>query len=132
MKAFVYQHRVRYADTDQMGVVYHGRYFEWFEAARTEMLRFMGLAYTEVERSGVMMPVIEAFCRYKIPVTYDENVGIEVTISELTRAKLRLDYAVIGEENKLRASGQTLHCFLKDGRPVRIPDTLDKVLRVAK
>lgn len=132
MEAFAYRHRVRYADTDQMGVVYHGRYFEWFEAARTEMLRSMGVAYSEVERSGIIMPVIEAVCRYKIPVTYDEVVSVEVRIGELTRAKLRLDYSVKGEESRLRASGHTLHCFLKAGRPVRIPEYLDKILRSGK
>jgi acyl-CoA thioester hydrolase len=127
--SYLYKHRVRYADTDQMGVVYHGRYFEWFEAARTEMIRSRGLSYQEVEKSGIMMPVIEAGCRYSVPVRYDELVGIRVTIRELTRAKIRMEYEVIDEKKNIRAEGFTLHCFLKEGRPVRIPESLDRILR---
>ena len=128
MSGFVYKHRVRYADTDQMGVAYHGRYFEWFEAARTEFLRSLGIAYKDVETSGIAMPVIEAGCRYRRPIYYDEVVKIIVRIGELTRSRLRLEYDIDGDYAKTRAAAFTVHCFVKNGIPVRIPAYLDKIL----
>lgn len=116
---FVHHERVRYADTDQMGIVYHGRYFEWFEAARTELIREKGMAYRAMEESGVSLPVVEVGCRYRRSVAYDEWIGIETRLSEVTRSRLRLEYRVVGEDGTLRAEGFTEHCFMKGGRPTR-------------
>ena len=127
-KPFIYRHRIIYADTDQMGVAYHGRYFEWFEAARTEMVRDLGVAYHDVEASGYIMPVIEALCRYKKAIRYDEVIDIEVRVAELTKTRLKLAYTAKGDTDDVRAIGYTLHCFIKAGRPVRIPDFLEKIL----
>lgn len=120
----VHVERVRYADTDQMGIVYHARYFEWFEAARTELMRSMGIAYRQLEEEGVFMPVVEAHCRYRLPVKYDECIRIKTTIGEVTRAKVRLDYKICGENDDLaRGEGYTVHCFVgKDGKPRRAPE----------
>ena len=118
--------RVRYADTDQMGVVYHARYFEWFEAARTELMRSMGIAYRQLEEEGIFMPVVEAHCRYRLPLKYDESIRIKTTVGEVTRARIRLEYKVYGEnDDRTRGEGYTVHCFVnREGKPTRASDKL--------
>jgi len=118
--------RVRYAETDQMGVVYHARYLEWFEAARTEMLRSQGLPYIRLEQSGIRLPVIEVSCVYAKAVTYDERIEIRTWIAEADRVRIRLNYEVWGENDPvLRARGSTVHCFLNaKGKPARLPKSL--------
>jgi len=125
---FTYSVRVRYADTDQMGVVYHGRYFEWFESARTEMLRAVGLPYKTIESKGLFLPVIEAHCKYRLPVLYDELVEVRPRAEEISRLKIRLAYRVFAAgEDSLRAEGWTLHCFTdQKGRPVRADAEMTK------
>ena len=127
---FVYTHRVRYADTDRMGVVYHGRYFEWFEAARTESMRHAGLSYRDLEETGILLPVIDAQCRYRHSVFYDEIVHIETCVQTLTRAKLTLQYRLTVEGDiKLRAEARTVHCFMApNGRGVRAAEPLLSIL----
>lgn len=129
---FSYVYRVRYADTDQMGVAYHARYFEWFEAARTELLRARGLPYRRLEAEGLFLPVIEAGCRYRLPVRYDEEITVGVRLTESSRTRLRLQYAVrVEEEPAPRAEGYTLHCFVdREGRPVRLPAVYVPFFRV--
>ena len=124
--SFIYHVRVRFADTDQMGIVYHARYFEWFEAARTEMIRSMGMSYKELEKSGISLPVIEAFCRYRMPVKYDEHIRIKSVLMEVTRSRIRIGYYVMGEkEDSVRVFGYTVHCFIgSKGRPTRAPEEL--------
>jgi len=128
---FEYRVRVRYADIDRMNVAYHSRYFEWFEAARTELLRRTGLDYKTVEQQGIMMPVIEAHCRYMRPVHYDEMLQIRTFIKSAGRTRLRIEYGVYGEEDtRKRADGYTVHCFLTSGgQVVRAPDPLYDILR---
>lgn len=120
-KIHFYKHRVRYADTDKMGVVYHARYFEWFEAARTEMLRDAGFPYQKIEESGMYLPVIEANCKYFHPVVYDELVTIKTILQSFTKAKLWLTYEVTLDHSDLpKAEGFTIHCYTReDGKPVR-------------
>ena len=118
--------RVRYADTDQMGVVYHARYLEWFEAARAEMLRDMGMVYKQLEQSGIYMPVVEAYCRYRKPVKYDELVRVRTALGDISRSKIRLDYEVQGERDEtVRVEGYTVHCFMDEsGKPRRASQEL--------
>lgn len=125
---FCYRVRVRFADTDPMGVVYHARYLEWFEAARTELIRSRGISYKEIEEKGLSLPVIEAFCRYRHSVTYDESIRIETRLTDLDRLRLRMEYQVYGEgDPNLRVEGYTLHCFTnREGRPVRAPKSMIK------
>ena len=113
--------RVRYADVDQMGVVYHTRYLEWFEAARTELIRTMGRSYRELEEEGTSLPVIEAYCRYRKPVKYDELVRVRTVIGNVSRSHLRLEYELWGENDQIvRTEGYTVHCFLnQSGKPIR-------------
>jgi acyl-CoA thioester hydrolase len=125
-QGFYYRVRVRFADTDPMGVVYHARYLEWFEAARTELIRTKGISYKEIEEKGLSLPVIEAFCRYRHSVIYDELIRIETRLTDLDRLRLRMEYRVYGDEDsRLRVEGYTRHCFTnRQGRPVRAPKSL--------
>lgn len=125
--------RVRYADTDKMEFVYNGKYLEYFEVARTELLRHYGLPYSELERTGYQLPLIEAKVRYKAPAYYDDLLEIEATVKELYTAKVRIDYTVKREgEDRIIAEGYTEHLFIREEtkRPTKPPkiyiDTLAK------
>ena len=115
--------RVRYADTDQMGVVYYANYLVWFEIGRTEWLRDAGWNYRDMEETGISLPVIEAHCVYRQPARYDDEIEIRATASALTPARLRFDYqAVRAADGTLVAEGHTVHAALgRNGRPCRLP-----------
>ncbi len=118
-----YRIRVTYADTDAMGVVYYANYLKWFEIGRSELMRDMGIVYSELETEGYYLPVIEAHCHYLLPARYDEIVVIETEITAIRRASVRFDY-VIRDETKERilAEGFTLHPFTsREGKIVRAP-----------
>lgn len=125
--------RVRYADTDQMGVVYYANYLIWFEVARTEWLRDAGWTYREMEAGGVALPVIEAGCAYRQPARYDDEIEIETTAARLTPARLRFDYRVLRPADAaLVAEGHTVHAALgAGGRPVRLPARVVDLLDLA-
>ncbi len=113
--------RVRYAETDAMGVVYYGRYFEYFEDGRVAYLRERGVPYSEMERAGVFMPVAEAYCKYRAPARFEDELTVEARVSEAGRARVRFDY-VIRRGDEVLAEGYTVHAARgRDGRPVRIP-----------
>jgi acyl-CoA thioester hydrolase len=122
--------RVRYADTDQMGVVYYANYLVWFEVARTEWLREGGWTYREMEASGISLPVIEAHCEYRRPAHYDDEIEIRTTATVLTPVRIRFDYeAWKTSENSLSASGHTVHAALgADGRPRKLPGRVLEIL----
>ncbi len=132
--AFRWEVRVRYGDTDQMGVVYYANYLRWFEVARTEMLRAHGMSYREVEAAGVRLPVVEATCRYLSPARYDDRISIETSLAALGRASLAFEYRVVrAEDGRLLATGSTAHCFLDaEGRPARPPEALRALLEHAR
>ncbi len=118
------QIRVRYADTDQMKVVYHGKYFEYFEVGRAALIRSLGLPYSELETRGILLPVIEAFAKYRKPARYDDLLSIEAIVSELPKATLKIDYRVSREnEEESLAEGYTVHSFINvsTGKPTRAP-----------
>ena len=124
-----YQHRVLYGDTDQMQVVYYASYLRFFEGARNEWIRALGLTYAQIESRGVFLPVMEAATRYLRPARYDDLLEIPVTVTH-TRVKIRFDYVVHrqGESSPL-ALGHTVHaCVGKEGRPTRAPDWLLQAL----
>ena len=115
--------RVRYAETDQMGVVHHANYFVWFEIGRTELLRTLGWTYREMEASGVSLPVIEASCQYKQPVRYDDEVLI-ITTGTLTSAiRMTFTYELrTNGQSTAAATGRTEHAAVgTDGRHCRLP-----------
>ena len=120
-----FDHRVKifYKDVDQMGVVYYSRYFEYFEEARTELLASIGLGVTDVEKKGIMLPVISSHCDYLKGARFEQNIIIMASISTEPRSKLQIDYSVfIENEKEPIATGYTNHAFVNDrGVAVRAP-----------
>lgn len=125
--------RVRYGDVDQMGWVYYGNYLRWFEIGRAEMMRSLGRSYRDLElEEGVLLPVLDARCRYFRGARYDERVTIETGVLDVGRATLRFGYRVRGEDGTTCALGYTEHCAVtRDARPVRLPASLVGLLGVA-
>jgi acyl-CoA thioester hydrolase len=115
--------RVRYAETDQMGVVYYANYFEWFEVGRCEALRAAGYSYRDLEAAGVLLPVIEASCKYLQPGRYDDEIAVTATAQLLSPARLAFDYEVVRHHDGTRlAAGRTVHAATSAaGRPCRLP-----------
>ena len=109
---------VRYAETDQMGIVHHAVYAVWFEQARTEYFREAGASYAEMEAEGFSSPVLELNVQFKNPTHYGEFVDIETTMIRVDRLRVRFLYKAT-VNGKLCTTGSTLHCMLKDGRPTR-------------
>ena len=106
--------RVRYADTDQMQFVYNGKYLEYFEVGRTEMLREIGLPYNILEKKGYQLPVLEAHVKYHQPAFYDEVLIIKSILKKYPALKIHIDYEVLRKEaNVLIAEGFTIHAFIK-------------------
>ncbi len=122
--------RVRYAETDQMGVVYHANYFIWFEVGRTSWLRESAWSYRDMEQAGVSLPVIEAHCSYRQPARYDDELDISTVATLVTPVRLRFDYEVRRRNDGERlAEGYTVHAALdRRGRPCRLPDRVRAVL----
>jgi len=118
------QIRVRYADTDQMKVVYHGKYLEYFEVGRAALIRSLGLPYSELETRGILLPVIEAYAKYRKPARYDDLLSVDAMVSELPAATLRISYHVFrSTEDEPLAEGYTVHSFVNvaTGKPTRPP-----------
>jgi len=115
--------RVRYAETDQMGVVYYANYFVWFEVGRTDLLRDAGWSYREMELEGIALPVIEAHCEYRQSARYDDELEIRTTGSQLSPVRVAFDYEVVRPSDAATiATGRTIHAALdRDGRPCRLP-----------
>jgi acyl-CoA thioester hydrolase len=122
--------RVRYAETDRMGVVYYANYFVWFEVARTEWLRVSGWSYREMEADGVSLPVIEAHCQYVRPARYDDQIELRTRATLLSPVRVRFDYELLrAGEAEPAALGHTVHAALDpDGRPCRLPARVREML----
>ncbi len=115
--------RVRYGETDQMGVVWHGTYLAYFEVARTDALRALGHSYRNIEASGVMMPVVEAGISYKQSARFDDVLTVKVEVRERPTARMRFDYSIIGPDGGQIATGFTVLAFLdrETRRPCKPP-----------
>ena len=124
--------RVRYGETDQMAYVYYGNYAMYYEVARVESLRKLGVTYKELEASGIMMPVLENHSKFLGPARYDELLRIVTIIREKPTVKIKFEYEIFNEQNKLINQGETLLVFVdsKTGRPVRTPEMMSKVLEL--
>jgi acyl-CoA thioester hydrolase len=122
--------RVRYSETDQMGYVYYGNYAMYYEVARVESLRQLGLTYKEIEDMGVMMPVVENKSRYLAPARYDDLLRIVTTLREKPGVRIRFEYEIFNNENTLINRGETLLVFInkETNRPCRQPPAMEKVL----
>jgi len=108
------QVRVRYAETDQMNVVYHGNYAQYFEVARAESIRQLGFSYKDMEAIGVIMPVIEINCRFLRPARYDELLTIKTILKELpANHKIEFHQEVYNEEKKLLTTGKVILYFMR-------------------
>ncbi|HUU34229.1 MAG TPA: thioesterase family protein [Vicinamibacterales bacterium] len=120
--------RVRYAETDQMGVAYYANYFVWFEVARTDWLRAAGLSYREMEAEGVLLPVIDARCEYKSPARYDDRLAVAASARVVSPARLAFDYEITGPAG-LVAVGSTVHATVdRSGRPMRLPARVKELM----
>ena len=122
--------RVRYAETDKMGVAYYANYFVWFEIARCDLLRALGSTYRELEGRGVMLPVIEARCEYRAPARYDDELEIRTSGALLSPARVEFSYAVRRRADGADlAAGRTVHAAVDlQGRPRRLPADIRAVL----
>ena len=129
MPASVTRLRVRYAETDKMGVVYYANYFVWFEVARTDLLRALGWSYREMEHAGVSLPVIDARCEYKRPAKYDDEIDVRTTGRMLSPIRMQFDYEVVrAADGVVAAVGHTVHAALDQaGRPCRLPKRVAEV-----
>jgi len=124
--------RVRYVDTDKMGVVYHGVYLSYFEVARTEMLRAAGIPYSRLEETGILMPVLEASARYLQPARYDDVLDLKATYCTDHGAVMHIDY-VITKGQQVLVTGFTKHTFVNSEtwQPVRPPRHFREIVQAA-
>ena len=122
--------KVRYAETDNMGIVYYANYLVWFEMGRTEYLLAEGLDYRDVEKDGLFMAVAEAHCTYKAPARYGETLTVATWPEDVKNSSLRFCYRVTRQDDgKLLAEGCTTHVLIgKDMRPRKIPDKIRTLL----
>lgn len=105
--------KVRYAETDQMGIVHHSNYLIWFEAGRTDFIKGSNISYTEMEQEGILIPLAESNCKYIIGAKYEDELIIKTWVKELTPVKVEFNYSVIREiDEKEIAKGSTLHVFV--------------------
>jgi acyl-CoA thioester hydrolase len=125
--------RVRYAETDQMGVVYYANYFVWMEIGRVELVRFLGLDYRRMEQDeGLFLAVMDATCRYRYPARYDQEVMVETKISSANPRVIEFEYEIrLADEDRLLAEGYTKHMWLnREWRPARLPEQYHALLRI--
>ena len=123
--------RVRYAETDKMGVVYHANYFMWFEVGRCELLRAAGRSYREMEAGGIGLPVIEAHCEYKAAARYDDELQVKTSWKLLSPARVEFIYEVSRpSDSTVNAVGRTVHAAVDaKGRPCRLPPDIQDLLQ---
>ena len=121
--------RVRYAETDKMGVAYYANYFVWFEVARADLLRSLGWTYREMEGSGVSLPVIEAHCEYHRSARYDDELQVKTEGRMLSPVRMEFTYEVWRiADTVMAASGRTVHAALDGaGKPCRLPKRIREV-----
>lgn len=132
MASFETKIRVEYHHTDQMGIVHHSNYVKFFEVARTEWLRANGLTYAEMERRGVMMPIVDVAVKYRNPALYDELLSVTAFVDEMPMARMTFRYEVRGEDGRDIASGSTILGFVdrETRRPQRAPQWLLDIIKL--
>ena len=131
MKVHQFKVRVRYAETDQMGVVYHGNYAQYFEMGRVEWLRNLGVSYKWMEENGIMLPVVSLTMNYKKPARYDDELRVKTIFKSQTSVKIEFDYEIYNESNELLTTGNSVLVFvdMKTGRPTLPPDYVNYKLK---
>ncbi|NQV49430.1 MAG: acyl-CoA thioesterase [Candidatus Marinimicrobia bacterium] len=131
MISFDYHFKVRYKDIDQMGVMYYSRYYEYFEAARTDMMRALGLTYKELEHEGIMMPVVHSESDYFHGPGFDDHLTCITEVREFPKSKMEIHYTLVPDDDRkmILNRGKTVHAFVKkDGKPTRVPASLKHIL----
>ncbi len=115
--------RIRYGETDQMGVVYHGNYAQYFEIGRTEWLRNLGITYKQMEEEGIKLPVISLTVNFKKSVCYDDVVKVKTTLKKMPTASIEFDYEIVNEKGEIVTTGNTVLAFIdiNRNRPTRCP-----------
>lgn len=119
--------RVRYEETDRQGVVYHGKYFEYFEVGRTEWLRARGLVYRDIEERGAFLVVAEATARYLAPARYDDVLTVRTRVTDLGRATIEFGYEVLRGGERIALGSTRLVTVGPNGRPRRFPPELEEL-----
>ncbi len=124
MKKFSTKIRVRYGETDQMGVVYHGNYATFFEIARTEWLRNLGVTYKDMENSGIMLPVISLFFNFIKSAKYDDILTISVFLKKKPLVKIEFDYEIYNQNKEKISTGNSVLAFMnmKTNKPIKCPN----------
>lgn len=129
--------RARYGETDQMGIIYHPNYYIYFEIGRTEFLREIGgMSYKDMEDTGVMLPIVETHCKYKVPAKYDDELVVRTTVKAMTAARITFSYQLIrAADGVLLAEGETTSAFANaEGKPINLkkkyPGIYDKLLNI--
>ncbi len=130
----VYKHKVQYYETDQMAITHHSNYVRWMEEARVDYLEQIGCPLEELEKQGVVSPVVAVECRYRSPARFPETVSIAVKVEEFRGVRLRRSYEMRGADGRLCADGRSEHCFTgPDGRPVNMkrafPEVYEKLTK---
>lgn len=120
--------RVRYGETDQMGVVYHGNYPQYLEMGRVEWLRSLGFSYKSMEESGIMLPVFSLSINYKKSALYDDLITVQTYLKKRPSVKIEFDYKILNEANEILIEANTVLAFIdmKTKRPIKCPDYLLK------
>lgn len=118
--------RIRYGETDQMGVVYHGNYAQFLEMGRIEWLRNLGLSYKKMEEEGIKLPVISITIQYKKPAYFDQEILITTSLRKIPGVKIIFDYVIEDERGNLLSTAETTLAFIdmKTEKPIRCPDTI--------
>ncbi len=121
--------RVRYAETDKMGVVYYANFLVWFEVARADLLRSLGWTYREMEAAGVSLPVVEAHCAYLRPARYDDEIEVRTEGRMVSAIRMKFSYTVVRQADQVvSATGYTVHAAVDpSGRPCRLPERIKQV-----
>ncbi|WP_446899816.1 acyl-CoA thioesterase [Clostridium sp. LBM24168] len=107
--------KVRYAETDKMGIAHHSNYYIWFEAARGDFIKKADITYKDMEKKGIMMPLVETYCKYSKAAKYDDDLIIETFIAEFNPVKISFNYRVLNENNgEVLAKGKTTQTFINE------------------
>lgn len=116
--------RVRYAETDRMGLLHHANYFVYFEMGRTELLRQRGVSYRDIEDAGHLLVIVEIGCKFRRPARYDDLLTLRTTVQRVTHVKIVHHYTLMRDDELLAEGHSTLACVDRDGRPQALPESL--------
>lgn len=120
--------RVRYAETDQMGIVYHSNYYIWFDMGRTEFLRSLGFDYSKMEKGGIMLPILETHCIYKKPARYDDLITVKTSLQGFKGVRVTFKYEVYNENGEHLSSGLTVQAVVnREMHPVNLKKVMPEV-----